>query len=151
MIAFENGSRLTNCEMDALNSDKWMLHRNGVDYEASFSDSSKSATTPVTRPANNKRKRLDKGSEEYETFRANNNEAVRASRNKLKAKTAAAQDQVNILMHENRLLNQKVAFLENEFELLNDLYQVHVKYASSSEPMQEIDLRTLMAPHDSNE
>lgn len=56
--------------------------------------------------------------------------------------------QVNILMQENQLLNQKVASLTKEFELLKDLYQAHAKYAPSDEPAQEIDLTKLMAPDD---
>ena len=77
-----------------------------------------------------------------------NNEAVKQSRIKSKAKTAEIQDQVNVLMQENQLLNLKVASLTKEFELLKDLYQAHAKYTPSSEPVQEIDLRTLMALDD---
>lgn len=119
------------------------------DDEASFSESSESATNSATaKPGGKKRKQLDKGSEEYRKRREKNNEAVKKSRIKSKAKTVETQDQVNVLMQENQLLNQKVASLTKEFELLKDLYQAHAKYAPSSEPVQEIDLRTLMAPDD---
>lgn len=118
--------------------------------EASFSESSESATnsTAAAKPSSKKRKQLDKGSEEYRKRREKNNEAVKKSRIKSKAKTVETQDQVNVLMQENQLLNQKVASLTKEFELLKDLYQAHAKYAPSSAPVQEIDLRTLMAPDD---
>lgn len=130
------------------NSEDSIQHRGADADEASFTESSESATTSTTKPAGKKRKQLDKGSDEYRKRREKNNEAVKKSRIKSKAKTVETQDQVNVLMQENQLLNQKVASLTKEFELLKDLYQAHAKYAPSNEPAQEIDLRTLMAPDD---
>lgn len=130
-----------------------MDHMNGEtqqwaeEEEESLSESSSNHDTSK-KPTSKKRKQLDKGSEEYRKRREKNNEAVKKSRIKSKVKTAETQDQVNVLMHENQLLNQKVASLTKEFELLKDLYQAHVKYAPSGAPAQEIDLRTLMAPED---
>ena len=116
------------------------------DEAASLSEGSSSATgTPSgnSKTSGRKRKPLDKGSEEYRKRRVKNNEAVKKSRIKSKVKTAETQDQVNELVHENQLLNQKVASLSKEFELLKELYQAHAK---NPEAQDEIDLRTLMAP-----
>jgi CCAAT/enhancer binding protein (C/EBP) gamma len=126
------------------NSGKRSFH--GEDDEASFSEgSSSNAGTPsgVSKTTGRKRKPLDKGSDEYRRRREKNNEAVKKSRIKSKVKTAETQDQVNELIHENQLLNQKVASLSKEFELLKELYQAHAKNPGSQD---EIDLRTLMAP-----
>ena len=126
--------------------------RAAADDEASFSESSESTAnvSASTKPSAKKRKQLDKGSDEYRKRREKNNEAVKKSRIKSKAKTVETQDQVNQLIHENQLLNQKVASLTKEFELLKDLYQAHAKYAPSNEPVREIDLRTLMDPEEPN-
>ena len=116
-----------------------------ADDEASLSEGSSSATGTQSgsKTSGRKRKPLDKGSDEYRRRREKNNEAVKKSRIKSKVKTAETQDQVNELVHENQLLNQKVASLSKEFELLKELYQAHAKNPTTQD---EIDLRTLMAP-----
>jgi len=121
-------------------------HSLAADDEASLSEGSSSATGTQgssSKTTTRKRKPLDKGSDEYRRRREKNNEAVKKSRIKSKVKTAETQEQVNDLIHENQLLNQKVASLSKEFELLKELYQAHAK---NPETKDEVDLRTLMAP-----
>jgi len=68
---------------------------------------------------------LDKNSDEYKKRRERNNQAVKKSRNKSKARTQETMQRVNELKEENERLETKVKILTKELSFLKDLFLAH--------------------------
>lgn len=63
--------------------------------------------------------------EDYKNKRARNNEAVKRSRAKTKAKVCETSDRVNNLKSENEELETKIKILSKELQLLKDMFVSH--------------------------
>merc|ERR1712223_309776 len=89
------------------------------------SGSKYSSSTPggVGQPAAvEKKKRVDRSSDEYRRRRERNNVAVRKSREKAKIRTRDTEDRVKILARENERLQKKVELLQEELAVLRSLF-----------------------------
>jgi seryl-tRNA synthetase len=93
-------------------------------FSSSGSDSS--CDSNVKRLSRINRKILDKNSEEYKRKRERNNESVRKSRAKTKAKENETLEQIKQLRKENEELENKVKLSEHELKILKDLYHVNI-------------------------
>jgi CCAAT/enhancer binding protein (C/EBP) gamma len=80
-----------------------------------------------------KRRRLEKGSDEYLKRRERNNLAVKKSREKSRQKAKETMDQVDKLRKENATLEQKVTILSKELGVLKDLFLAHAETGSQTE------------------
>ena len=69
-----------------------------------------------------KKKRVDRSSDEYRRRRERNNVAVRKSREKAKVRTRETEDRVKILARENERLQKKVELLQEELAVLRSLF-----------------------------
>jgi len=69
-----------------------------------------------------KKKRVDRSSDEYRRRRERNNVAVRKSREKAKIRTRDTEDRVKILARENERLQKKVELLQEELAVLRSLF-----------------------------
>ncbi|XP_063441905.1 CCAAT/enhancer-binding protein gamma-like [Mytilus trossulus] len=80
-----------------------------------------------------KRKKLEKGSDEYVMRRVRNNMAVKKSREKSRQKAKETMNQVDKLRKENETLEQKVTILSKELGVLKDLFLAHAGSVSQNE------------------
>ena len=80
-----------------------------------------------------KRKKLEKGSDEYLKRRERNNIAVKKSREKSRQKAKETMEQVKKLREENESLEQKVSILSKELVVLKDLFLAHAGSVSQGE------------------
>jgi len=69
-----------------------------------------------------KKKRVDRSSDEYRRRRERNNQAVRKSREKTKIRTHDTENRVKILARENERLQKKVELLQEELAVLRSLF-----------------------------
>ena len=80
-----------------------------------------------------KRRKLEKGSDEYTKRRERNNIAVKKSREKSRQKARETLAQVDKLRKENENLEQKVTILSKELGVLKDLFLAHAGTSSPAE------------------
>lgn len=80
-----------------------------------------------------KRRKLEKGSDEYQKRRERNNIAVKKSREKSRQKAKETLAQVDKLRKENESLEQKVTILSKELGVLKDLFLAHAGTSSPGE------------------
>merc|ERR1711953_1520641 len=69
-----------------------------------------------------RKKKVDRNSDEYRRRRERNNVAVRKSREKAKVRTRETEDRVKILARENERLQKKVELLQEELSVLRSLF-----------------------------
>jgi len=79
----------------------------------------------------------DEGDEDYLNKRARNNDAVKRSRAKAKAKITETHDRVTILKKENQSLEGKIKSLSDQLTFLKDIFIAH---AGSAHGMSVKDL-----------
>ena len=70
-------------------------------------------------------KQLDKNDPEYLEKRKRNNEAIKKSREKAKAKAEETQKKVNELKSDNKRLEDKISVLGKEMQFLKDIFLAH--------------------------
>ena len=75
-------------------------------------------------PSRRRRKMPPKDTEEYRERRDRNNEAVKKSREKSRAKAKGTIDRVSRLRSENKELEQQVVILSKELGVLKDLFKM---------------------------
>lgn len=96
------------------------------------SDSEGSSMDDINSPKY-KRRKLEKGSDEYLKRRERNNIAVKKSREKSRQKAKETMEQVDKLRKENATLEQKVTILSKELGVLKDLFLAHAGTVSQGE------------------
>ncbi|XP_013391037.1 CCAAT/enhancer-binding protein gamma isoform X2 [Lingula anatina] len=74
----------------------------------------------------------ERDSEEYKEKRERNNVAVKKSREKSRQKSKETQEKVSGLRAENKLLEDRVEVLQQELNVLKDLFMAHSGTASTA-------------------
>jgi len=77
------------------------------------------------------------GDDDYQNKRARNNDAVKRSRAKAKAKVGETSERVNNLKAENEELESKIKIVSKELQLLKDMFVAHAG-ATRGVSMQEL-------------
>jgi len=67
----------------------------------------------------------EEGADDYKNKRARNNDAVKRSRAKAKAKVGETSEKVNNLKAENEEIEGKIKILSKELQLLKDMFVAH--------------------------
>jgi len=77
---------------------------------------------PIAAVISTKKKKVDRGSDDYRRRRERNNAAVQKSREKTKIRTRNTEDRVKILARENERLMKKSELLQEELGVLRSLF-----------------------------
>ena len=78
-------------------------------------------------------KQVDKNDPEYLEKRKRNNEAIKKSREKAKAKAEETQRKVDHFKHDNKRLEDKISVLGQEMQFLKDIFLAHAGTNKCSE------------------
>merc|ERR1712014_424115 len=77
------------------------------------------------------KKQVDKDDPEYKEKRARNNEAIKKSREKARAKAKYTQQKVDDLKKDNKRLEDKINVLGQEMQFLKDVFLAHTNAQNS--------------------
>ena len=78
-------------------------------------------------------KQVDKNDPEYLEKRKRNNEAIKKSREKAKAKAEETQRKVETLKKDNKMLEDKISVLGQEMQFLKDIFLAHAGAAKDEQ------------------
>ena len=81
-------------------------------------------------------KSIDKNDPEYLEKRKRNNEAIRKSREKAKAKASETGEKVDFYKKDNKRLEDKISVLGQEMQFLKDIFLAHADAPNSSKASQ---------------
>ena len=81
-------------------------------------------------------KSIDKNDPEYLEKRKRNNEAIRKSREKAKAKASETGEKVDFYKKDNKRLEDKISVLGQEMQFLKDIFLAHAATPNSEKATQ---------------
>ena len=81
-------------------------------------------------------KQVDKEDPEYLERRKKNNEAIRKSREKSKAKASETSDKVDYFKKDNKRLEDKISVLGQEMQFLKEIFLAHASNPNSDKASQ---------------
>ena len=125
MFSAENGSNNTTLDLLAAGSltTSSVTQSSSIALEMLPTSTTEGTTTGNVSPkCGSKRKLAEKGSHEYREKRDRNNLAVKKSRSKSKMKIRETEDRVKELEDENSRLQNKIALLSKELNVLKSLF-----------------------------
>ena len=92
-------------------------------------------------------KSIDKNDPEYLEKRKRNNEAIRKSREKAKAKASETGEKVDFYKKDNKRLEDKISVLGQEMQFLKDIFLTHAG-SSHGLCLDDLDVKALLREDD---
>jgi len=102
---------------------------------------------PEKKNLNGKRPQLSPKDPGYDNKRAKNNEAVKKSREKTKAKAQETVEKVNSLRRDNEILEERIKILSKELIFLKDIFMAHASSAHGLS-VDDLEIKALLEEDD---